>query len=77
MSQFSKQMLDREISCEVVLKEFCARGDGQYLADWAKEVDGMAAKGWKVLDCCRHPERLGFWTVVFGRTRTRINSGPN
>ena len=57
------------IVCDVFLKEFYARGSTDYLSHWAKEVDWMAAEGWKVIDCCRQSEHPGFWTVVFGRTR--------
>ena len=65
------------IDCEVFLKEFYARGSDEYLIHWAKEVDWMAAEGWKVVSCCRQPEHPGFWTVIFGRTRSRNSAAPN
>jgi hypothetical protein len=56
------------IECEVFVKEFYSRGSDEYLHHWAKEVDWMAAEGWRVVECCRQQEP-GFWSVVFGRVR--------
>jgi hypothetical protein len=73
----SRRPLERTISCEVFVKEFYARGNDEYLTHWANEVDWMAAEGWQVVECCRDPESAGFWTVVFGRTKTRTQPAAN
>ena len=64
----------RMITCDVFFKEFDARGSDDYLHHWAKEVDWMAAEGWKVIECCRQPELPGLWNVVFGRTRRNYSA---
>jgi hypothetical protein len=73
----SQRVLERTIACDVFFKEFYAQGNDEYLTHWAKEVDWMAAEGWKVIDCCRQPDSAGFWTVVFGRTKTKTQPAAN
>lgn len=60
------------IACELFFKEFYSHGSDDYLLRWAKEVDWMAAEGWKVIECCREPEHSGFWTVIFGPPKQPI-----
>jgi hypothetical protein len=65
------------IACELFFKEFYSHGSDDYLLRWAKEVDWMAAEGWKVIECCREPEHSGFWTVIFGRARSNQSYALN
>jgi hypothetical protein len=55
------------IVCEYFFKPFYTRGSEEYLQAWALEVDLLADKGWKVLDCCRQTQGRGFWTVILAR----------
>lgn len=63
------------IAYEYFFKEFYSRGRGDYLNAWATQVDWMAAKGWKVLDCRRQSRQPGFWTVVLERPEREFCRG--
>jgi hypothetical protein len=51
------------IRCEFQFENFNARGDDEYLNEFARRLDDLFQAGWTALDTSRDPAFHGWWQL--------------